>query len=156
MSAEQLIAHALDLFAPLGRGVVAKRMFGGLGFWSRVGFFAIGDPDEGRIYLKVDDLTRPAFEAAGGEPFTYRAKGGGIMVMSYFTPPDAALEDPEEMLQWAQLALEAAGRAAAAKGAKPRRGRAAKPASPSKPKPKPKSKSKSAPPLATRRATRRR
>jgi DNA transformation protein len=37
------------------------------------------------------------------------------MVMSYVTPPDAALEDPEAMLPWAVLALEAAGRAAAVK-----------------------------------------
>ena len=115
MSAEQLIAHALDLFAPLGPGLSARRMFGALGFYAGGRFFAVGDIEEGALYLKVDEQTREAFLAAGGRPFTYRAKDGGVMVMSYVTPPDAALEDPEAMLPWAVLALEAAARAGAAK-----------------------------------------
>jgi DNA transformation protein and related proteins len=115
VSADQLIAHALDLFAPLGPGLTARRMFGGIGFWMRGRFFAIGDPDEGALYLKVDELTRETFLAAGGRPFTYRAKDGAVTVTSYVTPPDAALDDPEAMLPWAVLALEVAGRAAAVK-----------------------------------------
>jgi DNA transformation protein len=151
MSAEQLIAHALDLFAPLGPGVAARRMFGGVGFWMRGRFFAVGDPDEGALFLKVDEQTRETFLTAGGRPFTYRAKDGGVLVMSYVTPPDAALEDPEAMLPWALLALEAAGRAAA--GKRPRR----------KPKaaavvaaPKRKASPKPAPRASTRRASKRR
>jgi DNA transformation protein len=112
MSADQLIAHALDLFAPLGPGVTARKMFGALGFYARGLFFAVGDIEEGAIYLKVDDLNRGQFEAAGGRPFTYPAKDGSLMVMSYLTPPDAALEDPEAMLPWARLGLEAAARKA--------------------------------------------
>lgn len=139
-SADRFAAHALDLFAPLGPGVTARRMFGGLGFYAAGRFFAVGDQDEGRIFLKVDDLTRPAFEAAGGQPFTYTVPGQAVMTMAYLTPPDAALEDPEEMLPWARLALEAAGRAAAAKAAKaaraakkPKAGRPAKVASARRP-----------------------
>jgi len=119
VSADQLIAHALDLFAPLGPGVTARKMFGGVGFYAAGRFFAIGDVEEGAVYLKVDEVTRGRFEAAGGRPFTYPARDGSVMVMSYFTPPDAALEDPEEMLPWARLGLDAAGRAAARKGPKP-------------------------------------
>ncbi len=117
-AADRFAAHALDLFALLGPGVVSRRMFGGLGFYARGLFFAVGDQDEGRLFLKVDDLTRPAFEAAGGQPFTYTVPGQATMTMAYLTPPDGALEDPEEMLPWGRLALEAAGRAAAAKAAK--------------------------------------
>ena len=98
-------------------------MFGGVGFYAAGRFFAIGDVEEGALYLKVDEVTRGRFEAAGGRPFTYPARDGSVMVMSYVTPPDAALEDPEEMLPWARLGLEAAGRAAARKagpGRKPR------------------------------------
>ena len=134
MSAAQLLAHALDLFAPLGPGVAGRRMFGGLGFWAGGRFFAIADPEDGAIYLKVDDLTREAFRVAGGRPFIYAAHDGEHLAMSYFTPPDDALEDPEAMLPWARLALEAAARAAAGKArpsrkprAAPKRGRAAKP-----------------------------
>jgi DNA transformation protein and related proteins len=119
MSADQLAAHALDLFAPLGPGVVARRMFGGLGLYLGGLFFGIGDPDEGRLFLKVDDATRQRFLDAGGQPFTYRLKAGSVMTMDgYLTPPDDALEDPEAMLPWARLAVEAARRAAVAKGAR--------------------------------------
>ena len=135
-AADRFAAHALDLFALLGPGVVSRRMFGGLGFYARGLFFAVGDQDEGRLFLKVDDLTRPTFEAAGGRPFTYTVPGQATMTMAYLTPPDGALEDPEEMLPWARLALEAAGRAAAAKAAKAARPKAtpAKAAKPAKPK----------------------
>jgi DNA transformation protein len=125
MSADQLIAHALDLFAPLGPGVTARKMFGALGFYAGGRFFAVGDVEEGALYLKVDELTRGRFEAAGGRPFTYPARDGSLMVMSYLTPPDAALEDPEAMLPWARLGLEAAARAAARKGKPARRARPA-------------------------------
>jgi len=145
MSVDQLIAHALDLFAPLGPGVTARKMFGGLGFHAAGRFFAIGDVEEGALYLKVDGVTRGRFEAAGGRPFTYPARDGGVMVMSYFTPPDAALEDPEAMLPWARLGLEAAARAAAARpvrkpkpAAKTRPARKPKPAAKARPTRKPK------------------
>jgi DNA transformation protein len=150
VSADQLTAHALDLFAPLGPGVTARRMFGALGFYAAGRFFAVGDVEEGALYLKVDELTRDAFEAAGGRPFTYRAKDGGVVVMSYFTPPDAALEDPEAMLPWARLALEAAARAVARK--KPK----APPRSKPPPKPKAMPKPRPGPGTATRRGTKRR
>lgn len=117
-TSDTLAAHALDLFAGLGPGVVARRMFGGLGFYAAGRFFAIGDPEDGRLYLKVDDLTRAAFEAAGGVPFVYRGPRGEEMSMAYLSPPDGALDDPEAMLPWARRAVEAAGRAAAAKAAK--------------------------------------
>jgi len=142
MSADQLAAHALDLFALLGPGVTARRMFGGLGFWAGGRFFAIGDPEDGALYLKVDDQTRGRFEDAGGRPFTYAARGGERMVMSYFTPPEAALEDAEAMLPWARLGVEAAARAAATRARPPRKPRAG-----GKPKPRR---------TTTRRTTRRR
>jgi DNA transformation protein and related proteins len=142
MSADRLAAHALDLFGPLGPGVTARRMFGGLGFWAGGRFFAIGDPEDGALYLKVDDLTRGRFEAAGGRPFSYAAPGGERMVMSYFTPPDAALEDAEAMLPWARLGLEAAMRAAATRARS-----VGKPKTGGRPKPRR---------LTTRRATKRR
>jgi DNA transformation protein and related proteins len=118
MSADQLIAHALDLFALLGPDVTARKMFGGVGFYAGSRFFAVGDAEEGALFIKVDEVTRGQFEAAGGRPFTYPARDGSLMVMSYLTPPEAALEDPEAMLPWALLGLDAAARAAARK-AKP-------------------------------------
>lgn len=115
---DAFIAHALDLFSGLDLPVSARRMFGGLGFYAGGLFFAIGDHAEGRLWLKVDDGNRAAFEAEGGQPFTYTMPGHEVMTMAYLTPPDGALEDAEAMLPWATLGVEAARRAAAAKAAK--------------------------------------
>ena len=65
-----------------------------------------------------DDTTRERFVAAGCAPFTYPTKDGERMVMSYYRPPEEALESPPLMLPWARLAFEAALRAANAKAAK--------------------------------------
>jgi DNA transformation protein len=102
----------LDLLSGLG-GVEARSMFGGHAFFAGPAMLAIGDAGEWKLWLKVDDQTRAAFEAAGGAPFVYASKGGRRTTMSFVTPPDAAMEDAEAMLPWARLALEAADRAAA-------------------------------------------
>lgn len=109
----------LDLFAGLG-GVEARSMFGGHAFFVGPAMFAIGDADEWKLWLKVDDATRAQFEAAGGVAFTYESKGGRSTTMSFVTPPDDAMEEAEAMLPWARLALEAAERAVAKRRPKPK------------------------------------
>lgn len=106
--------HCLDLFSPLGP-VLARRMFGGVGFYLGGAMFALGEPDQWRLWLKVDDATRAAFEAAGGEPFVYLGRGQREVSLSYYAPPPQALDDAEGMLPWAQRAVEAARRARAAR-----------------------------------------
>jgi DNA transformation protein len=74
---------------------------------------------DGRFYLKTDELTRPAFEAAGCEPWSYDSgKGKPPTVMPYFTPPADASDDAHALLPWARRAVEAAQRAAAKKASK--------------------------------------
>jgi len=108
---------ALDLFAGAGP-VEARSMFGGHAFFVGKAMLAIGDADEWRLWLKVDDATRARFLDAGGAAFVYASKGGRTTTMSFVTPPDAAMEEAEAMLPWARLALAAAERAAAARSAK--------------------------------------
>jgi DNA transformation protein len=120
---DPFVERALELFSALGLPVSARRMFGGLGFYAGGLFFAIGDHEEGQLWLKVDDESRPAFEAMGGQPFTYTTARREVMTMAYLSPPDAAMEDAEAMRPWASLGVAAARRAAAAKAeqaAKPR------------------------------------
>ncbi|MBV8037064.1 TfoX/Sxy family protein [Roseateles sp.] len=102
----------VELLSPLGP-VRVRRMFGGQGIYLDGLFMAI--IDEGQLFLKADDLSRERFVAAGCPPFTYPMKDGERMVMSYYRPPEEALESPPLMLPWARLALEAALRAANAK-----------------------------------------
>ncbi|GHD61920.1 TfoX/Sxy family protein [Jeongeupia chitinilytica] len=101
----------IDELAPLGP-IRAKSMFGGWGLYCDEAFFAIVDDDV--LYLKADDTSRAAFVAAGSRPFSYTARGKP-QTMSYYTLPDAALDDSSELLRWARTGFGAALRAQAAK-----------------------------------------
>lgn len=112
--------YVLEQLEPLGQ-VTQRRMFGGAGLWRHGLFFGLIADDV--LYLKADAATREAFAAAGGEPFR---PFGGTTILSYWSIPPSALEDPDELSDWARRALEAAARAPA-KAARRRR-RPAEPA----------------------------
>ena len=115
--------HCLELLGTVG-SARARRMFGGVGLYVDDLFVALIFAE--RLYLKADAQTRDRFEAAGGQPFVYDAKGKA-MSMGYFTAPDEAIESPTLMQPWARLALEAALRARAAKPASARASKKATP-----------------------------
>jgi len=105
-----------DLFAPLG-AVTVKRMFGGQGVWLDGLMFALVFGET--VYLKVDDVTREDFVAAGSEPFTYHQRKRDRMAsLPYFSLPEAAQDDPVEASRWARLAIEAVLRGKAPKKGK--------------------------------------
>jgi DNA transformation protein len=108
--------HMTELLSGLGP-VVAKRMFGGHGVMFDGMMIAV--IFGGTLYLKVDDLTEPAFLEAGSERFTYATKDGRTGRLRYWRLPDGAEDDPDEAVRWARLAVEAALRAKA-----PKKGRA--------------------------------
>ena len=110
----------LDQLRPLGP-LSTRRMFG-CDCLSRDGRMFAMVTGEDRVYLKVDGETKARFEEAGSEPFTYTASGRQV-ALGYFTVPDAALDDPDEMLDWARLAIEAAERAPERPPRKPRAAR---------------------------------
>src|SRR5512139_1838193 len=114
-SSPEFAAHCLELLRPLGPAR-SRRMFGGHGFYVDDVFVAIASGD--RLYLKADDTTRPRFESAGCEPFTYAGADDHVTVLSYWTAPDDAMESPMLMQPWARLAMEAALRARNAKPAR--------------------------------------
>jgi DNA transformation protein len=105
-------AFFVDLFAPWAP-VSARRMFGGLGLYRCGVMFAL--VAEGTLYLKVDDLNHRDFAEACGRPFVYDGKGRPI-TMSYWTPPEDIFDDAEALKRWAQLAYDAALRAAGRRG----------------------------------------
>jgi DNA transformation protein len=100
------IAFVGELLEPAGR-ITTRRMFGGHGVYCDAIFIAI--IIDGRLYLKVDDETKPRFVAAGSAPFTYEGKGKPIE-MSYWNAPEEAFDSAEQMLPWAKLAMAAARR----------------------------------------------
>lgn len=108
-----------DTFAPFG-DIAVRRMFGGAGVYCDGLIFAIIGDDA--VYLKADDETRPAFEAAGLAPFSYPSADGTAMIMSYYEAPDEIYDDHEARARWTGLALAAARRAALKKKPESRRG----------------------------------
>ena len=100
-------AFILEMLEPLG-GVSIRGMFGGGGvFCQGVMFGLIADE---RLYFKVDEQSKPAFEAEGLGPFVYEAGNGKNTIMSYYEAPESAYDDQDEMLDWARKGLDAAFR----------------------------------------------
>ena len=91
--------------------VTARAMFGGVGLYCQGCFFALIADDT--LYLKVDDVTRPAFERAGSGPF--RPYGGDTHVMQYYELPPEVLEDRTALREWARAAIGVARRKGRAK-----------------------------------------
>ena len=90
-------------------------MFGGQGLYVDERFMALIVNEV--LYLKADDVVRPAFAAAGCQPFSFTTTSGQRAVMAYWSAPDEAMESPAAMLPWARLAMAAALRAANGKQA---------------------------------------
>jgi DNA transformation protein and related proteins len=100
---KQYLDYLLGQLEGLG-GVEARRMFGGLGLYSRGTFFGLLYKD--RLYFKTDESTRAQYEVRGSEGFQPRP---GVKVqMSYYTVPAEVLEDDDELVRWAQKAVTAA------------------------------------------------
>ena len=93
-----------EMFAGLGP-VTIKKMFGGKSIYFNGIITAI--ETDGEIYLKADALSSPQFEAAGARQWTYDGKGK-LVKMPYWTVPDAALDEHDELKNWTKLAYEAA------------------------------------------------
>ena len=99
-----LIAHLHDLLDDVGK-VTTRAMFGGHGVY--LDGALIGVVIEEGLYLKVDSETRLHFEAAGSQPYVYLGHEQPI-TMSYWSVPDEAMDSPQAMRPWAQLAYAAA------------------------------------------------
>ncbi|MBX3579798.1 MAG: TfoX/Sxy family protein [Rhizobiaceae bacterium] len=98
--------HIRDIFAGLG-AVTIKRMFGGKGVYHD-GLIVAVEVD-GDILLKADATSAPDFKAAGSTQWTYEGKKKPV-AMPYWSIPDEALDDPDELRQWTRKAFEAARR----------------------------------------------
>lgn len=106
-----LLEELLDRLAPLGH-VAGRAMFGGHGLYVDGAMAGILVAET--LYLKVDDGNRPAYEAAGMQPFVYSAKGRPV-AMSFWEVPAEVLEEPERLRAWVAEARAAARRSQSAK-----------------------------------------
>lgn len=100
------LSFVLDQLDGCG-SIVSKRMFGGVGLYAGDVFFAVMMDDT--IYLKVDDVTRARYEAAGSRAFNPFPERSATGSMQYYEVPLAVLEDADELTRWARESIRAAG-----------------------------------------------
>ncbi|TIL33881.1 TfoX/Sxy family protein [Mesorhizobium sp.] len=98
-----------ELFEGLGP-VSIRKMFGGKGIYFDGVIVAIAV--RGELMLKADAESAPEFESAGCRQWTYTgSRHGKLVSMPYWSVPDSAFDDPDEMAVWARRAYEAGLRA---------------------------------------------
>ena len=90
------------------REVSCRPMFGGHGLYTDRHFFGI--IFRGRLYFKVSDASQGDYTAAGMKPFTPSAT---MMLKSFYEVPADVLEDRDEIVEWATVAVRAANQRAA-------------------------------------------
>lgn len=103
----EFLDHVMDLLRPYGP-VSGRKMFGGVGIFLEGLMFAIIIDDV--LYLKADEETVHRFEEMELPPFVYQRQGKDV-ALSYYQAPDEALDNPEDMADWADMAYMAASRA---------------------------------------------
>lgn len=96
-----------EVFAGLGP-VTIRKMFGGKGVYHDG--LIVGVEVRGELMIKGDAQSAPEIEAAGGRRWAYDGKGRPVH-MPYWTIPESALDDPDELAVWTRKAFEAALRA---------------------------------------------
>lgn len=104
----EFINYLLELLQGVGE-VNARTMFGGYGLYQNGIMFALVADDV--LYFKTDKGNLSDFEERSLEAFRYERNGKQIL-MSYCEAPGEVLDDPDEMSQWAQNAIDAARRSA--------------------------------------------
>ncbi|WP_321959171.1 TfoX/Sxy family protein [Burkholderia cenocepacia] len=143
-------AHGEEIayqLAPLGT-VAVVRFFSGAAL--RLDGVMFGFMSRGSLFLRVDDVNRPAFVAAGMGPFSYARPTRTVSLEGYYETPADVLEDAGALFDWCRSAY----RAALLAGPPKRKARAAsKTVSGAGPKAAPKTAVKAAPKPASKPAT---
>jgi DNA transformation protein len=110
----EYLEYVLEQLAGL-HGVVSRRMFSGAGLYQDDVFFALIFSDT--LYFKVNDDTRPDYEARGMRRFQpYEDKPD--LSFTYYEVPADVLEDREQLVVWARRSVQAAVATNAAKVAR--------------------------------------
>lgn len=99
-----------DQLEPLGR-ITLRRMFAKTGVFC--GGFMLGMVRDDTLYFRVDEQNRTAFKEAEAFPPLNYEKKGSMIDLAFWRAPDRLMDEPDELVNWARLALEAARRVAA-------------------------------------------
>ena len=104
MSVDSFKEFVLDQLGALPE-LRSRAMFGGHGLYQADRFFGI--LMDGRLYFRTDERTRTAYLELGMRPFVYE-KSRRAMTLKYFEVPADVLDNRQELVAWANRALQAA------------------------------------------------
>jgi DNA transformation protein len=102
-----------EQLAPLGR-VTMRRMFGKTGVFCDG--LMLGMVTDNTLYFRVDDQNHTAFEEAAAFPPLNYTKQGSTIDLAFWRAPERLFDEPDELVEWARIALKAARRVAAKRG----------------------------------------
>ena len=105
MAADPFCQHVLAQLALMGRSLRARAMFGGHGLYHGDTFFAVAW--KGRLFFKTTPETAKRYIERGMEPFQPSPKQ---QLRHYYEVPEDILERREELLAWANEAVDISGR----------------------------------------------
>ena len=97
---ESYVTYVLEQLEGV-RGVVTRRMFGGIGIYADGAFFAVIDNDT--LFFKVDDELRPQYRARRMTAFA--PMPGKPAMEGYYQVPPGVLEDADELARWAKQSI---------------------------------------------------
>jgi len=100
-----------DFFVSVGK-VSIKPVFGGKGIYLHGKIIAFQRKDE--LLVKGDKKVAAKIEEAGGTRMFYRSRRGHRqkVYLPYWSVPDSAYHDAEEMARWVKIGVEASKRSA--------------------------------------------
>jgi len=101
----EFIDYIRELFLPLGE-LKDGQFFGGFAFKCGSKQFAM--IMDNTLYFCVDAQSRLKYQELGLEPFSYATKKGRVKVKKYYAAPAELFEDPEQLIEWANEAINAA------------------------------------------------
>lgn len=99
-----------DFFVSIGK-VSIRPVFGGKGIYLHGKIIAFQRKDE--LLVKGDKKAAAKIEKAGGTRMFYRSRKGHRqkVYLPYWSVPDSAYHDAEEMAKWVKIGVEASKRA---------------------------------------------
>lgn len=105
-----VLKNSLKLFDSFGK-IKSRSMFGGFGIFCEDAMFALVVKD--KLHIRASDNTSSQFSELGCQPYIYKKRGFPV-VTKYFALPEELWQQPEQILAFAQVALEHAQQAKAA------------------------------------------
>ena len=117
MAVSSFLDYVAEQLAPIGP-IKTGRFFGGIGL--KLGNVQFGMLMEGSLYFVVNDSTRPGYEKAGSQCFSYKTKKDTVQVRRYFEFPPEVIEEAPNLQALARDSIQVA-----ATSSKPRKSGAA-------------------------------